>query len=278
MIYINSPNNLPNGNIGDILQHNGNDWVTSNIIEYRNIAWFQANANNVIEKNKIIILDEDRKCFKITDGVTALKNLRWYIDRNYGDISVSGYTGVFGRNTTTGKDITHSVFGQSYVGTSSITISNEFRGSFGIVAEPFQLEALGINVLSHNSSGGSVQLQIGVYQVDFATRTNTLIASTPLSPIVVGANFFNLPSPVFLPSGVYFFAYRYEVPSGSSFQIQYINQFNQVGYIADNNYRNFSYYVEGNKTAMPTTCGFPYLAAGVTYYYLLAGERILKNI
>jgi hypothetical protein len=278
MIDIFIPNNLPLGLNGDVLIHNGLNWEPNDITITRNIAWFQANANNVLRKNTIVFLQEDTNCYKVGDGVTTLKNLKWWINRNYGDVSVSGYTGIFGRNTTIGKDVTHSAFGQSYVSTANITASNEFRGSFGFLPEPMVVEQLGINILTHNSSGGSVQVELAIYQPNFSTRQNTLISKTDLSPIIVGANFFPLQSTITLQSGVYFFAFRYVIPVGSSFQHQFINQLNQIGYIVDNAYVNYSYLVLGPVTSIPTTCPFPNGGLNTTYYFFILGQRILPNI
>jgi hypothetical protein len=278
MINIFIPNNnLPSGSDGDVLIHNGTNWQSDNVVITRNISWFQANANNILRKNTIVFLEEDPNCFKVGDGVTTLKNLKWNINRNYGDYSVSGYNGIFGKNTVTGKDVTHSVFGGLYINTANITTSNEFRGSFGFLPEPMIIEQLGIDVISHGTSGGSVQMELAIYQPNFATRQNTLIAKTDLSPIVVGRIFFPLQSEVTLPSGVYFFAFRYVVPSGSSFQHRIINQSNQIGYVFDNVYINSSYLLSVSQT-MPTTCGFPNSTIATTYYLLLLGRRILPNI
>jgi hypothetical protein len=278
MIDIFIPNNLPPGLNGDVLIHNGLNWEPNDITITRNIAWFQANANNVLRKNTIVFLQEDTNCYKVGDGVTTLKNLKWWINRNYGNVSISGYTGIFGRNTATGKDVTHSAFGQSYVSISNTTASNEVRGSFGFLPEPMVVEQLGINILTHNSSGGSVQIEMGIYQPNFQTRQNTLISKTDLSTIVVGANFFPLQSTITLQSGVYFFAFRYVIPSGSSFQFQIINQINQIGYIVDNAYVNYSYLFLGNQTLLPPTCPFPNAGLNTTYYFLISGQRILPNI
>ena len=268
---------FPIGSNGDVFIHNGTNWQASDVVTVRNIAWFQANANNVLRKNTIVYLQEDTNCYKVGDGVTTLKNLKWWINRNYGDVSISGYSGIFGKNTATGKDVTHSVFGELYINTANITATNEFRGSFGFLPEPMIIEQLGIDVIAHGTSGGSVQMELGIYQPNFATRQNTLIAKTDLSPIVVGRIFFPLQSEVTLPSGVYFFAFRYVVPSGSSFQHRIINQFNQIGYVFDNVYVNNSYLLLGLQT-MPTTCGFPNATIATTYYLLLSGQRILPTI
>jgi hypothetical protein len=101
----------------------------------------------VLKKNTIVFLEEDKNCYKISDGTTTLKNLKWYIDRNYGDYSVSGYNGVFGKDIITGKDITHSVFGNSYTISSTIndfSHNNVVEGSFGFLSEPMTIERLGI--------------------------------------------------------------------------------------------------------------------------------------
>jgi len=269
---------FPSGSDGDVLIHDGTNWQVSDVLIIRNIAWFQANANNVLRKNTIVYLQEDTNCYKVGDGVTTLKNLKWYINRNYGDYSISGYNGIFGKNTSTGKNITHSVFGQSYNNSSTITATNEFRGSFGFLPEPMTIEQLGINIISHNITGGSVQIELAIYQPNFTTRQNTLIAKTDLSPIVVGINFFPLQTSVTLPSGIYFFAFRYVVPSGSSFQLQLINQLNQIGYVADDVYANYSYLLLGQITSIPTTCGFPNNANHATYYFHILGQRILPTI
>jgi hypothetical protein len=278
MIDIFIPNNLPPGLNGDVLIHNGLNWEPNDITITRNIAWFQANANNILRKNTIVFLEEDPNCFKVGDGITTLKNLKWHINRNYGDVSVSGYTGIFGRNTATGKDVTHSVFGQFYANTANITASNEVRGSFGFLPEPMTIEQLGINITAHNLSGGSVQIELGIYQPNFQTRQNTLITKTNLSPIVTGINFFPLQSAVTLSSGVYFFAFRYVIPVGSSFQHQFINHFNQIGHIVDNAYTNHSYLISGHPTSIPTTCPFPNGGLNTTYYFFILGQRILPNI
>jgi len=271
-------NSLPSvGNDGDVLIHNGTNWQADNVIIVRNSSWFQTNANNVLRKNTIVYLQEDKKCYKIGDGVTTLKNLKWYIDRNYGDISISSYSGIFGKNTSTGKDITYSLFGQSYGGSAMTTTSNDFLGSFGLLTEPMTIEGLGIRIISHNSSGGSVQVELAIYQPNFATRQNTLIAKTNLSPIVVGNNFFPLQTPVTLPSGVYLFAFRYVVPTGSSFQYQIIYHHNPIGYIVDNNYSNGTFLVSF-QTSIPPTCGFPFATNPYAYYFLISGQRILPTI
>jgi hypothetical protein len=268
---------FPTGTNGDVFVHNGTKWQANDVITIRNISWFQANANNVLRKNTIVYLQEDPNCYKVGDGITTLKNLKWHINRNYGDVSISGYNGIFGKNTSTGKDITYSIFGQSYINTATTTASNEFMGSFGFLPEPMTIEQLGINITAHNTKGGSVQLELAIYQPNFATRQNTLIAKTNLSPIVVGINFFPLQSAVTLPSGVYFFALRYVVPSGSSFQYQIINHHNQIGYIADNLYLNGSYLLSV-QTSIPTTCGFPAISIASAYYLLISGQRILPTI
>jgi hypothetical protein len=164
------------------------------------------------------------------------------------------------------------------VNTTNITASNEFRGSFGFLPEPMVVEQLGINILAHNSSGGPVQVELGIYQPNFATRQNTLISKTNLAPIVVGGNFFPLQSAITLPSGVYFFAFRYVIPIGSSFQHQFINHFNQIGYVVDNIYTNYSYLLSGHPTSLPPTCPFPNGGFNTTYYLLILGQRILPNI
>jgi len=278
MIDIFLPNNsLPSGNIGDVFINNGSNWQADDVIITRNIAWFQVNANNVLRKNTIVYLQEDTKCYKVGDGITTLKNLKWYIDRNYSDFSISGYNGIFGKNTLTGKDVIHSIFGQSYNNTGITTVTNEFRGSFGILPEPMTIEQLGINIISHNNIGGPVQVELAIYQPNYATRQNTLIAKTNLSPILVGVNFFPLQTPVTLPSGVYFFALRYVIPLGSSFQFRIINQINQIGHIINNIYTNSSYLVL-TSTSIPTICGFPNSVNLVTYYLLISGQRILPTI
>jgi hypothetical protein len=276
MIDIFIPNNLPLGSNGDVFIHDGTNWQASDVVIVRNIAWFQANANNVLRKNTIVFLQEDTNCYKVGDGVTTLKNLKWRINRNYGDISISGYNGIFGKNTITGKDITHSVFGQTY---TNITLSstNEIRGSFGFLPEPFIIEQLGINIVAHNTSGGSAQVELAIYQPDFATRQNTLIAKTNLSPIVVGINFFPLQTPVTLQSGVYFFAFRHVVPSNSNFQYNYINHYNQISYIMNNNYLNHSILYLTNQPLLPTSLMFPNSGPS-TIYLLLSGQRILPTI
>jgi hypothetical protein len=267
---------FPTGSNGDIFIHDGTNWQASDIVIIRNVSWFQANANNILRKNTIVFLQEDTNCYKVGDGVTTLKNLKWWINRNYGDVSISGYNGIFGKNTSTGKDIIHSVFGQSYGG-QSISATNEIRGSFGFLPEPMTIEQLGINITAHNTTGGSVQIELAIYQPNFATRQNTLISKTNLTPIVVGINFFPLQSAVTLPSGIYFFAFRYVVPTGSSFQHQYIYHFNQIGHITNNVYLNYTYLLSVGPS-IPTTCGFPNAFNPITYYLLLSGQRILPNI
>jgi hypothetical protein len=269
---------FPTGTNGDVFIHNGTNWQANDVIVTRNIAWFQTNATNVLRKNTIVYLQEDTNCYKVGDGVTTLKNLRWQINRNYGDVSISGYNGVFGKNTSTGKDITHSIFGQSYVNSGNISTTNELRGSFGFLPEPITIEQLGINIPAHTATGGSVKVELAIYQPNFSTRQNTLIAKTNLSSIVVGMNFFPLQTVVTLPSGVYLFTFRYVIPSGSSFQVNYINQFNQIGYILDNSYVNQSFLYLSGQTTIPPTCSFPNFIGLITYYLLLLGQRILPTI
>jgi hypothetical protein len=268
---------LPTGTNGDVLIHNGTQWTADNVVIIRNISWFQTNANNVLRKNTVVFLQEDKNCYKIGDGVTTLKNLKWYIDRNYGDYSVSGYSGIFGRDTLMGKDVTHSIFGLSYA-ISTITATDELRGSFGFLSEPMTIEQLGIRTFAHNTSGGAVQVELAIYQPDYSTKTNTLIVKTNLSPIIVGINFFPLQSVVTLPSGLYFFTLRYVVPSGSSFQFHIINQFNQIGYVLNNVYTNYSYLLATSQTSTPTTCPFPNISNIGAYYFLIYGQRILPTI
>lgn len=272
-----SDSNLPTGMLGDVLIHNGTQWVADNVIIIRNIAWFQTNANNVLRKNTIVILQEDKNCFKIGDGVTTLKNLKWYIDRNYGDISVTAYSGIFAKNTIAGKDVTHSILGSSYATHSSLP-TNDFRGSFGLLPEPMTVEALGIRVVSHRTNGGSVQLELAIYQPNFQTKINNLISKTNLSPIVVGNNIFNLQTPQTLPSGVYFFALRCVVPGGSSFTFSYISSMGQILNINDNEFGAYSYVVLTNQPSMPSTCVFPLYSNNSAYYFLISGQRILPTI
>jgi len=224
-----------------------------------------------------VFLQEDKNCFKIGDGVTTLKNLKWYIDRNYGDISVAAYSGIFGKNTVTGKDVTHSIFGHSYA-ISTINVTNELRGSFGFVPEPMIIEQLGISITAHNTSGGSAQIELAIYQPNFQTRQNILIAKTNLNPIIVGSIFFPLQTTINVSSGVYFFALRYVVPIGSSFQFRIINQFNQIGYVLDNSYVNNSYLLLSSQTSIPPTCVFPNISNVGCYYLLISGQRILPTI
>jgi hypothetical protein len=268
---------LPTGSNGDVLIHNGTQWAAENLVIIRNISWFQTNANNVLRKNTIVFLQDDKNCFKIGDGVTTLKNLKWYIDRNYGGISVTAYSGIFGKNTLLGKDVTHSIFGSSY-GINSSLPNNEFRGSFGLLPEPMTVETLGMRVVSHNASGGSVQLELAIYQPNFSNKTNMLISKTNLLPIVVGNNIFNLQTPYLLPSGVYFFAFRCVVPGGSSFTFSYISSMCQILNVNDNEFGAYSYSVLSNQTSMPTTCGFPLFANNTAYYFLISGQRILTTI
>jgi len=269
---------LPTGVLGDVLVHNGTQWIADDVIITRNISWFQANANNVLRKNTVVFLEEDKNCFKIGDGVTTLKNLKWYIDRNYGGISISAYSGIFAKNTSTGKDVTHSIFGSSYSVSSTVTSSNDFRGAFGLLPEPMIVEALGIRVSSYNASGGSVKLEFGIYQPDFSNKINTLIAKTNLLPIVVGNNIFNLQSPVTLPSGVYLFAFRREVPSGSSYTFSYISATNQICDVKNDDFGIYSYIGLNNQTSMPATCSFPSVSDNVTFYFIVSGQRILPTI
>jgi hypothetical protein len=268
---------FPTGVSGDVFIHDGTNWQASDVVIIRNISWFQANANNVLRKNTVVFLQEDKNCFKIGDGVTTLKNLKWYIDRNYGDISITAHSGVFGKNTSTGKDVTHSIFGSLY-GTHSSLSNNEFRGSFGLLPEPMTVEALGIRIATHSTGGGSVQLELAIYQPNFSTKINTLIAKTNLSPIVVGNNIFNLQTPQTLSSGVYFFALRCVVPGGSSFTFSYISAMGQILNVNDNEFGAYSYSVLSGQTSMPATCGFPLFANNSAYYFLISGQRILPTI
>jgi len=64
---------FPNGSNGDVFIHNGTNWQASDIVIVRNIAWFQANANNVLRKNTIVFLQEDTNCYKVGDGVKEFK-------------------------------------------------------------------------------------------------------------------------------------------------------------------------------------------------------------
>jgi len=267
---------FPTGSKGDVFIHDGTSWQAGDVVIIRNIAWFQANANNVLRKNTIVYLQEDTNCYKVGDGVTTLKNLKWWINKNYGDVSISGYSGIFGRNTATGKDITHSVLGQTYANIT-LSFSNEIRGSFGFLTEPMTIEQLGIFTPVHNNSGGAVQAEIGIYQPNFQTRQNTLVARTNLSAITAGVNFFPLQTVVTLPSGIYLFAFRQVVPFGSNFQLNYINHFNQIAYIMDNNYSNQSLLYLTNQSSLPSNLGFPNFA-GSTLYILLLGQRILSTI
>lgn len=269
--------NFPSGTNGDVFIHNGTQWAAGDVIVIRNISWFQTNANNVLRKNTIVFLQEDKNCYKIGDGVTTLKNLKWYIDRNYGNISVTAYSGIFAKNTVAGKDVTHSILGSSYATHSSLP-TDEFRGSFGLLPEPMTVEALGIRVVSHVTSGGSVQLELAIYQPNFSNKTNTLISKTNLSPIVVGNNIFNLQTPQTLPSGVYFFALRCVVPVGSSFTFSYISAMNQILNVNDNEFGAYSYTVLISQTSMPSTCVFPLYSNNSAYYFLISGQRILPTI
>jgi len=269
---------FPTGGNGDIFIHNGTQWAADNVIIIRNISWFQANTNNVLRKNTIVFLEEDRKCFKIGDGVTTLKNLKWYIDRNYGDISITAYSGIFGKNTSTGKYVTHSVFGNSYINSGNITQTNEFRGTFGLLPEPMIVEAIGMKVLSHNASGGSVKFEFGIYQPDFSNKINTLIMKTNLLPIVVGNNIFNLQSPITLPSGVYLFGWRFELPTNSSFILSIVSGVNQLLNVNNDEFGAYSYVSLSGQTSMPTNCGFPSFISNNTIYFLISGQRILLTI
>jgi hypothetical protein len=268
---------LPKGSNGDVLVHDGTQWGGDDVVIVKDISWFQTNANNILRKNTIVILKDDKNCYKIGDGGTMLKNLKWYIDRNYGGISITAYSGIFGKNTLLGKDVTHSILGSSY-GTHGSLPSNEFRGSFGLLPEPMTVEALGMRVVSHSAGGGSVQLELAIYQPDFSNKINMLISKTNLSPIVVGNNIFNLQTPYLLPSGVYFFALRCVVPGGSSFTFSFISSMGQILNINDNEFGAYSYSVLSNQTSMPTTCGFPLFANNSAYYFLISGQRILPTI
>jgi hypothetical protein len=273
--------NLPNGSLGNVLIHNGTNWQAEDIIITRNINWFQANANTVLKKNTIVFLEEDKNCYKISDGTTTLKNLKWYIDRNYGDYSVSGYNGVFGKDIITGKDITHSVFGNSYTISSTIndfSHNNVVEGSFGFLSEPMTIERLGIFIEYVDNNGGPVQVEIGIYQPNFTTKQATLISKTNPFLINFGKNYSSLPSPITLPSGIYIFAVRYMIPLGSYFRYRCIDQYNQIGFIDSFSNINFSYIYDSSMSSLPTTLPFPNAGNQITLFFLISGDRILPTI
>jgi len=285
MIETNSLNNntsgsLPNGSLGDVLIHNGTNWQADDIIITRNISWFQANANTVLKKNTIVFLQEDKNCYKISDGVTNLKNLKWYIDRNYGDYSVSGYNGVFGKDFFTGKDITHSVFGDSYAQSSIFDsfYNNYIEGSFGFLSEPMEIEQLGMFIGYVDVSGGPIQIEIGIYQPNFITRQGTLIAKTNPFSIVYGKNYSPLLSPITLPSGIYIFLVRYVVPSGSYFRRRYIDRYSQIGFIDSFSHINFAMIDYGFSGSLPIISNFPNGLFSANLFFLILGNRILPTI
>jgi hypothetical protein len=276
----NSSVSLPNGSLGNLLIHNGTNWQADDIIITRNISWFQANTNNVLKKNTIVFLEEDKNCYKVSDGVTTLKNLKWYIDRNYGDYSVSGYNGVFGKDIITGKDITHSVFGDSYEQSTVIhSIYNDFiEGSFGFLPEPMTIEQLGMWIVDIDVSGGPIEIEIGIYLPDFTTQQATLISKTNLFSITYGKNYSSLPSPITLPSGIYIFIVRYSIPSGSYFRYRYIDKNNQIGFIDNFSHLNFSLISGRGFGSLPTIYTFPIGANLTTLFFLILGDRILPTI
>jgi hypothetical protein len=272
--------NLPNGSLGDVLIHNGTNWQADDIIITRNINWFQANANTVLKKNTIVFLEEDKNCYKISDGVTTLKNLKWYIDRNYGDYSVSGYNGVFGKDFFTNKDITHSVFGDSYAQSNIIgSFYNDFNeGSFGFLPEPMTIEQLGMWIEDINVSGGPIQIEIGIYQPNFITRQATLIEKTNPFVIAFGKNYSPLLSPITLPSGIYMFLVRYVIPFGSYLRLRIVQGENQIGFIDSFNHINFSITSNGFSSSLPITSSFPVAGLSATLLFLILGDRILPTI
>jgi hypothetical protein len=99
-----------------------------------------------------------------------------------------------------------------------------------------------------------------------------------LSSAVPGINFFPLQSVITLPSGIYLFCFRYVVPPGSSFTINYITQLNQIAYVRDNTYINQTYLYLSGQTSTPVTCGFPNISGLITYYLFISGQRILPTI
>lgn len=205
-------------------------------IDFQNKIYFNTNANNVIEKGKVIYLQEDTNFWKIGDGVSQLKDLIWYrsaTNRQEGDEFINlknSYT--WGYDSILGKE--YLTFGFSYPNFSSSTVSGFtntrdgwFVGRFFILPEPVIFERF---MIPFGVCDGTGIVTLNIYSVDFVNKICNLVVTDSINVPISSSPSLKL-SPtvnsVFLKSGIYMFTFHYQYLSGNFVRL-YILRNNQI--------------------------------------------------
>ena len=278
--------NFPVGVNGDVFIHDGISWSANNIIEYRDIAWFSANANNVLRKNTIIVLDDDRAFFKMGDGVSALKNLRWMRvagASNYASLNISQLP-LFAYDSVNDIDITTNLPSTNFTtSTISSSFNNRIQGSFFVVSEPIMLRNIGVKITSITGTG--ISIDVGVYNVDVNTRIITKIAER-LNVSISSVGVITTPSfDIKLSSGIYYIVWRWVVPSTTSFSFELFNANNIYSVIrfpllggTSNNMLSWDILGVDTSLANNYTIGTTNTTSQIAYCFYIFCNRLLKNL
>jgi hypothetical protein len=210
---------FPVGNNGDIFVHNGTQWGAGDLVMYRTLSWFKSNQTSIMPKNRIICL-QGTTFYKITDGVSQLKDIQWAnggININGQNISINGEN-YYRYDSSLSNYMASNARKQSSmtsVQTTSLD-SNALRGQFIILKQPSTLNHIGINITT--ASGLNAKVIFLIYSVNFNSNTATLITSSSSTPTNINAvGFYRNTNPFNLDliPGVYMIAYANIITSGS---------------------------------------------------------------
>lgn len=256
-----------------------------------NKLYFQTNANTVFPKGLIIFLSEDTNFYKVTDGVSQLKDLRWY--KNIGNRQVEEHLydtlsmAVWNYDSVLGLDYVYAENGYNLVfNTRNYNSSDDtkFYAKFVVMSEPLTLDYISFYVVSNNIN--NVTITFGIYVPDFTTKTANLFTTVPVTVPNGFTGYIRNTSPLnlFLKSGLYLIGYKLSIAGGGTLRIITTN-LNQI--VVSNNLtfaNNMAsgVYFNAPVTSPPLSIPFPNLVASsgenqvITKH--LYGTRYIKGL